>query len=277
MKKMWMTLGMLVLVSSVAQAVTITENGGAPSFTAFPGNLATGLGSGTPYWDNHSNDGGGAGSNTGNIGYCLTGTGTCTPQPGNVSPTSYLSQTVGAGPDTPNDSPTSFNFTGFTSLVITVVGLHTTDNNQTVGIYNASTGVGSDTNVFTAPITLGSVSANEGAFATNLGFYLSKGCCTGTTWYTNDALNANGTTGDPAGHQHFALFTTANANVFYLGIEDWVANAAPSEGLGDYNDVILKLDFTSAQGVPEPATFALMGAGLLGLGYARFRSRKNRP
>src|ERR1700720_4285221 len=71
--KISMATGALVLISGFAMADTILENGGSPTFTNVPSNLATGLGSGIPYWDNHSGDFGG--SNTANVGYFLTATG----------------------------------------------------------------------------------------------------------------------------------------------------------------------------------------------------------
>src|SRR5262249_2248281 len=140
--------------------------------------------------------------------------------------------------------------------------------------YDTSVGAASEINLFGPSLNsqLGSSINESGISFTNVGFFL-KNTVTGSTWFSNTASNVNGTSGDTAGHQHFAIFTTAsNPNAFYLGIEDWIWNSG--EGInGDYNDIIIRIN---ASVVPEPETFALMGAGLLGIGYIRFRTRKNR-
>lgn len=274
--KLLTAIGTLALISGFALADTVVENGGAPTFTNMPANLATGLGTNTPYWDNHSGDFGG--SNTANVGYFLTGTGNFST---NYNPNKYLS---GPGSGGTNDAPASFNLVQDTnSLVISLIGVTTGDLTNVFGIYDASkTGaqaVSSEHPLFgPGAISVGSLNnVNLGTLGfSSIGFYLIKGgTAAGTTWFSNSALNTNAGTAstDVSGHQHFALFTTAaDANTFYLGTEDWVSNSG--EGVaGDFQDIVVKIN---ADAVPEPATFALMGAGLLGLGYSRFRSRKNR-
>lgn len=273
--KTLMAISTLALFSGFALGDTISENGGAATFTNIPTLTSTPVGTG-PYWNNHSGDFGG--SNTADIGYALTNTGNFSS--GTISPvaTAYLSG-PGSGDGT-NDAAASFNLVHTTnSLIISLIGVTTGDLSNIFGIYDASKSTFATASATEIPLfgpgtlTVGT-SVNESAVAfSNIGFYLIKSG--GVTWFSNDALNQNGATGDLAGHQHFALFNVAsNANLFYMGVEDWVTNAG--EGVnGDYNDIIVSLNAT-ASAVPEPATFALMGAGLLGLGYARFRSRKNR-
>jgi len=270
--KTLMTIGTLALISGFALGDTISENGGSPTFTNIPTLSSTPVGTG-PYWNNHSGDFGG--SNTANIGYALTDTGNFSS--GTISPvaTGYLSG-PGSGDGT-NDAAASFNLVHSTnSLLISLLGVTTNDLTNVFGIYNSSlTGaaaVASEIPLFgPGTLTVGTTRDESAVSFSTIGFYLLKSG--GITWFSNDSLNANAASGDLAGHQHFALFNVAsNANLFYLGTEDWVTNSG--EGVnGDYNDIIVRVNATA---VPEPATFALMGAGLLGLGYARFRSRKNR-
>jgi len=284
--KILMAMGTLALVSGLALGSSIT---GGTGFVGLPGDFNganAGLNSGTPYWDNHSNDG--AGSNTGNVGFCLEGTAPCN----NDNPVSVggtLTYLNGAGSGGTNNAPSSFSLSlaGTNSLIMSIIGVHTTDTNQTFGIYNASlsgaAATASEIPLFgPGAISVGSASPNEGgvAFPTTIGFYINKGCCTNTTWFSNTALNTQGgaAAGDTAGHQHFVIFNSSlDPNSWYLGVEDWINPAVPNEFNGDYNDLIIKINANNVGGVPEPATFALMGAGLLGLGYARFRSRKDRP
>jgi hypothetical protein len=99
--------------------------------------------------------------------------------------------------------------------------------------------------------------------------------CTASVTYTSGAGNfSTNITAGSANAQflggldwnHFALFDLS-ANEYVLGFEDspWaLSNANATEGEGDFNDVMISL--TSAAGVPEPGTIAIMGLGLAGLG-----------
>jgi hypothetical protein len=80
-------------------------------------------------------------------------------------------------------------------------------------------------------------------------------------------------------HQHFALFQSgSNMNQYYAGIEDFAFTSAfptnPTEGYGDYNDIIIGINTSIGGAVPEPATLSVVGLGLVGLGFLRRRSLK---
>jgi hypothetical protein len=94
--------------------------------------------------------------------------------------------------------------------------------------------------------------------------------CTATnTYFTNLSLN-------PAGaHQQFALFTLAsNPTTYFIGVEDNLVYDA-IEGWGDYQDIVIRLGTSASTfGTPEPVTFVLVGAGLLGLFIARRRAQQ---
>ena len=270
--RFFLAAGAVVFSAGLALGDSVLENGGAPTFTPFPVNLATGLNSGTPYWDNYSGDFGG--SNTSNIGYCLTGAGDCGLHSSivNVNPNQYLSGTGSGGT---NNAPAAFNLVHTTnSLIISVLGSFTGDPNESFGIYDASlTGaaaVASEITLFGPGVFTAGTSVNaSGVPFANIGFFDKPQA--GMTWFSQSSLNNSGSFTETAGHQHFALFTIAsNPNVFYLGMTDWLMGNG-GEGNGDYNDIIIQINAS-----PEPATFMLIGAGLLGLGYTRFsgRSRK---
>jgi hypothetical protein len=59
--------------------------------------------------------------------------------------------------------------------------------------------------------------------------------------------------------------------MFFIGVEDGL-NGDAIEGNGDFNDIMVRL-ITGAPTtpLPEPATFALIGSGLVGLLFARSR------
>ena len=119
--------------------------------------------------------------------------------------------------------------------------------------------------------------ANYGLFAQTCGFN-PNGTIYCDTYYSNSALNQT----SESAHQHFALFENPlDDQTFYIAYED-ARGLSPTEGYGDFNDVIFRLvtddppeGIPPTNPVPEPATFSIIGLGLTGLGlFRRSRLRK---
>jgi hypothetical protein len=82
----------------------------------------------------------------------------------------------------------------------------------------------------------------------------------GGTWYSNDLLNSDI-------KDHFIAFTTPNAGEYILAFED-----LNNLGDKDYNDLIIRVKQVAP--VPEPSTFLLVSAGIIGVCLMRKRFRK---
>lgn len=82
----------------------------------------------------------------------------------------------------------------------------------------------------------------------------------GGTWYSNDLLNSDL-------KDHFIAFTTPNAGEYILAFED-----LNNLGDKDYNDLIIRVKQVAP--VPEPSTFLLVSAGIIGVCLMRKRFRK---
>jgi len=275
----------LALASGLALGDSIVLTDGAawasmPSIISNPGpgtgcgvtsNCGT-LGTG-PYWDNLSSDGPKM-----NVGFFLTGScgvsGDCNTD---YDPLQYLSQNNGTGQ--PN-APTDISLQASGPDSVTLLANYTGDTTLTLGYYNISNptvlyplfGPGSLTSDLGDSLSLSITSGGD------YGFYITRschndfaGCSDGyTTWYSNDSLDTT-----DVGNQHFAIFNSTTPGVFYVGIEDWgLAAGSGVEGLGDYNDIVFELSSKSVP-TPEPGALGLIGGGLVGIGLARLRARKN--
>jgi|SRR5579872_7157516 len=284
------TLGIIaagILISIGAQADTITSTG---SLVGIPANFQSTTGtSSTPFWNNNSVDGANM-----NVGDYLTGS---NPVMGSTnylgSSGTYLS-TGGPGPDAPN-----FTFLQSGSLVTATLLFSDGQSNypyhsmgmvgNQIGLYDVAdptinetlfaTGtlwnLGSPNGVINnnvtpqAPVIVGSWS-NYGVYSYTCGYDNTTPYC--HVYYSNSAINW----GDP-NYQHFSLMQDPNSpNTYYIGFEENLGPTA-TEGYGDYNDVIFKMQTTQIQSntigvtddaptvTPEPSTWSILGLGLAGL------------
>jgi uncharacterized protein DUF4114 len=290
-------IGAGLLMTIAAMADTISSTG---SLVGVPGNFqSTTATSSTPFWNNYSNDGANM-----NVGDFLTGSNPAMSNVNYLAPGlgDYLS-TGGAGPDSPNftflqsavtvqgtllytNAPSNYtyDFPGFAGTQIGFYNAADPSQNEVLfasgTLYNTAAGNGIF-NTPQSPVTLNTW-ANYGIYAYTCWFNRSTFQPDCNMFYSNAALNTSGTN-----KQHFALFENPQSpNTFYIGFEDGVNG---NEGYGDFNDVIFKLQTTqnpnNGLGItsevppavtPEPATFSVLGIGLVTLGLFRRRTAVNR-
>lgn len=219
----------VLLLSAAAMADTV---GGSGSFQSG----WTASNNGSTYFNNASWDG----TNM-NIGFCIAGGGNCnfTGQPGTPLP-------VFAGPSL--TAPGSFYLTptgGSTSaLTLEVAGWA---NSNQFGWFLIGTDPSNPANrhpLFLGPDSAGATSSFNPSG--NYGFYVLAG---GTTLYTSTLYGGT--------DQHFAVFQQGGS--LWIGVEDLGLRT----GDKDYNDMLIKIT-----PVPEPASMAFLGMGLITMGEA---------
>ncbi len=100
----------------------------------------------------------------------------------------------------------------------------------------------------------------------NFGFYISTPDT--NTFYTHSSLNSGG-------YDYFKVYDTRDNRAGSLGGSDVVLAIEDllNGGDKDFDDMVIGV--TDVAPVPEPGTFAMLGAGLLGLGlYGRRKAKK---
>jgi hypothetical protein len=250
------------------------------------------LGTG-PYWDNDS----GKGANM-NLGYFLTGTGGYTSDSTPACPIATC-QYLSSGPGSSSASNIIALDHSTAQADLTLLGDSTGNMTDEFGVYNASlTGAAAvaSEHLIYGP---GSMSADIGntlsisgllSLGEDFGFYLTESCVYGSanycpagdptpgliTLFSNASLNMC-TSLDPTctTDQHFAIFQSSTG-VFEIGMEDWgmLGGVNNGEANGDFNDIVFQLVTDPPATAPEPATFGLIGLGLLSVGLFRNRARK---
>lgn len=202
---------------------------------------------GNPYWDHSSWDG----SNK-NIGNCLTSNncGLYNTTPGVID---YWGAIGGA-------ADSNFYFKGSASsndtftLVLELAGYRSTNIFGWYDIDPVTKAKGNNHTIFNG--SDGAGISNTFSVSEYYGFFFQVPA-TGKIYYTQSDYNSNGL----KGQQHFSVFQQ-NGNSFWLGMEDLSFCTD-----NDYNDMILH-DVTPSS-VPEPSTFSLIVAGILGIGILR--------
>jgi hypothetical protein len=137
---------------------------------------------------------------------------------------------------------------------------------------SASDDVTGATTIATNDVIGGGAGAFYGFYAT-VCYQVSSGACTQSVTYTTGAGNFTTNEGSGTmfagalGWNHFALFELASGEEVIGFTDTPFSLATNTEGLGDYNDIVVGLTGNSAINfTPEPGTIGIMGLGLAGLG-----------
>lgn len=266
------SIALFVAAGVAVNADTINGTGSWQSWTP-----ATTLGTagtpnyGGPFWNNRSGDG-----PANNVGWCLVGGGGCsmTTNPGALP---YY------GNGTSALSDLSFN-SGGSGVTLSLAGVFTTQRSSSIGLdyfgyytLDSSGTVTSPTILFNAGDPISTSTSVTVAPNTNYGFYLENIQGLGTSnetdywFFMNSSRNTTNRGISLTPFQHVAIFSNG-ANGYYLGLEDSISGIGDS----DYNDLVVQMNVSANGGVPEPASAALAGIGLLSCAAFLYRRRLNR-
>lgn len=131
-------------------------------------------------------------------------------------------------------------------------------------LYGPGATVTGNTNTTVGTMAFNPTGASYTFYAT-VCYAVSGGVCTISETYTTTSNNTGGATSG-AGWNHFALFNlNSNSQSYVIAFEDTNFNTF-GEGIGDFNDFVVELSVIP--GVPEPATFGMIGLGLVGVAIA---------
>jgi hypothetical protein len=255
---------MLILLTVRAHGDTLSGTGGLQTWSAGAlGTTSTPTPSGTPYWNNPSGDG-----STNNIGWCLTGTGGCSlaNPPGTVP---YYANSNGT-------AATSMIFTASgTPVAATLLGIFTNQSGPPSGTdyfgwyeINPNNTLGAMSQLFSSLAAVGTTATFDPTG--EYGFYIENVQSAGKSyeadyyWFMSSGFDTATGTGTNDGQQHFATFALPNGS-YLLGMED--TNNPGTDN--DFNDLVVQV-----QNTPEPASMALLGGGLLLLGWKTRRRRE---
>ena len=265
----WGSLFALVLFGvSVNQADTI---GGAGN-SGFQGWVANDLkNKGRPYWDNKSLDSTDKNQQkTSNIGFVLTDESN-SPLDEGPDALPYWGKTGRAKKKTGGNADLNFFFqkTGPTNTAVLKLELDPAANIDEFGWYDRT-----DPSVL-HPIFLGPespITADTFSPSQQYGLYLKRD--DQATFFTESYLNPY----KDRSHQHFAVFhesATPSNEVYWIGIENRsrLELKGKEGGLGDYNDMLVRISTVSPLPVPEPSTVVLVLSGTLLMAGIRNRRR----